>query len=144
MNIPKVTDVKIAVIGLGYVGLPLAVEFSKKVPVIGFDINQTRISELKDGIDRTLESSTEELQSATDLSFTSNSDDLRTANVYIVTTPTPIDEYKKPDLRIIRAATRTLAETVNPGDVIIYESTVYPGVTEEECVQGCNRRRSPH
>lgn len=134
MNIPKVTDVKIAVIGLGYVGLPLAVEFSKKVPVIGYDINQTRISELKNGIDRTLESSTEELQSATDLSFTSNSDDLRAANVYIVTTPTPIDEYKKPDLRIIRAATRTLAETVNPGDVIIYESTVYPGVTEEECV----------
>lgn len=134
MKIPKLSDAKIAVIGLGYVGLPLAVEFSKKVPVIGYDINQTRISELKDGTDRTLESSTEELQSATDLSFTSNSDDLRAANVYIVTTPTPIDEYKKPDLTIIRAATRTLAETVNPGDIVIYESTVYPGVTEEECV----------
>lgn len=134
MNIPKVSDAKIAVIGLGYVGLPLAVEFSKKVSVIGYDINQIRISELNDGVDRTLETSTEELQSTTDLTFTSNSEDLRAANVYIVTTPTPIDKYKKPDLTIIHAATRTLAETVNPGDIVIYESTVYPGVTEEECV----------
>lgn len=134
MSSYSVSDAQIAVIGLGYVGLPLAVEFSKKLPVIGYDINEVRISELQNGVDRTLESSAEELASASNLTFTSNSDDLKAANVYIVTTPTPIDEYKKPDLGIIRAATRTLAETVNRGDVIIYESTVYPGVTEEECV----------
>ncbi len=134
MNLPEMSDVKVAVVGLGYVGLPLAVEFSKKVPVIGYDINQVRISELTDGFDRTLESSTEELRAASKLSFTSNSEDLRAANVYIVTTPTPIDEYKKPDLSIIHAATRTLAATINPGDTVIYESTVYPGVTEDECV----------
>lgn len=134
MNLPKVADIKIAVIGLGYVGLPLAVEFSKKVPVVGYDINQVRISELADGFDRTLESSAEELRAASELTFTSNSEDLRQANVYVVTTPTPIDEYKKPDLSIIRAATRTLATTINPGDIVIYESTVYPGVTEDECV----------
>lgn len=134
MNIPKISETKIVIIGLGYVGLPLAVEFSKKLPVIGYDINESRISELKNGIDHTLESSTEDLRAAEKLTFTSNSEDLRAANVYIVTTPTPIDEFKKPDLTIIRAATRTLAQTVNPGDIIIYESTVYPGVTEEECV----------
>lgn len=130
----SVSNAKIAVIGLGYVGLPLAVEFSKKLPVIGYDINNVRIAELQGGFDRTLESSKEELGSAANLTFTSNSEDLNAANVYIVTTPTPIDEYKKPDLGIIRAATRTLAETINRGDIVIYESTVYPGVTEEECV----------
>ncbi|MEJ6013883.1 Vi polysaccharide biosynthesis UDP-N-acetylglucosamine C-6 dehydrogenase TviB [Corynebacterium sp. H127] len=130
----KVSDSKIAVIGLGYVGLPLAVEFGKKLPVIGYDINLARIEELKNGVDRTLETTADELESATELSFTADSEDLREANVYIVTTPTPIDEYKKPDLSIILAATRTLASTINRGDIVIYESTVYPGVTEEECV----------
>lgn len=134
MSTPKLSEVKIAVIGLGYVGLPLAAEFGKKFPVIGYDINEARINELKQGTDRTLESSPEELESATHLQFTANPNDLREANVYLVTTPTPIDEYKKPDLRIILAATRTLASTMNPGDIVIYESTVYPGVTEEECV----------
>ncbi|MEJ5929148.1 Vi polysaccharide biosynthesis UDP-N-acetylglucosamine C-6 dehydrogenase TviB [Corynebacterium sp. H128] len=130
----KVSDSKIAVIGLGYVGLPLAVEFGKKLPVIGYDINLARIEELKNGVDRTLETTADELESATELSFTADSEDLCEANVYIVTTPTPIDEYKKPDLSIILAATRTLASTINRGDIVIYESTVYPGVTEEECV----------
>ncbi|BAC17191.1 nucleotide sugar dehydrogenase [Corynebacterium efficiens YS-314] len=134
MSTPKISDVKIAVIGLGYVGLPLAVEFGKQFPVIGYDINETRIAELKEGVDKTLESSKEELISATQLQFTANPEDLRAANVYLVTTPTPIDEHKKPDLRIILAATRTIASTMNPGDIVIYESTVYPGVTEEECV----------
>lgn len=134
MDTLKVSEAKIAVIGLGYVGLPLAVEFGKQFPVIGYDINEARIGELKTGVDRTLESSKEELASATKLRFTADPEDLREANVYLVTTPTPIDAHKKPDLKIILAATRTIASTMNPGDVVVYESTVYPGVTEEECV----------
>ncbi|MDF1487352.1 Vi polysaccharide biosynthesis UDP-N-acetylglucosamine C-6 dehydrogenase TviB [Tessaracoccus caeni] len=130
----QTSDARVAVIGLGYVGLPLAVAFGTKIPVIGYDINGSRIDELKRGFDRTLEVSEEELAQSEKLVFSADPDDLRAANVYIVTTPTPIDEYKKPDLAAILGASRTVAATLTPGDVVIYESTVYPGVTEDECV----------
>jgi UDP-N-acetyl-D-galactosamine dehydrogenase len=126
--------VKIAVIGLGYVGLPLAVEFGKKYPTIGFDINNKRISELETGTDYTLEVGTEELSQATKLSFTANCADLEEANVYIVTVPTPINKYKQPDLTPLIRASETIGKTLKKGDVVIYESTVYPGATEEDCI----------
>ncbi|MGB1479563.1 MAG: Vi polysaccharide biosynthesis UDP-N-acetylglucosamine C-6 dehydrogenase TviB [Marinobacter salsuginis] len=127
-------DKTIGIIGLGYVGLPLAVEFGKKRPVIGFDINLERVSELQSGKDHTLEVSTEELAEATHLSYTSNAEDLAAANVYIVTVPTPIDEHKRPDLTPLIKASETIGKTLKKGDVVIYESTVYPGATEEDCV----------
>lgn len=127
-------DKTIGVIGLGYVGLPLAVEFGKKRPVIGFDINLKRVSELQRGKDHTLEVSTEELAEATHLSYTSSAEDLAAANVYIVTVPTPIDEHKRPDLTPLIKASETIGKTLKKGDVVIYESTVYPGATEEDCV----------
>lgn len=130
----RITDAHVAIIGLGYVGLPLATAFGKRLPVVGFDINQTRIDELKAGFDKTLEVDGKELEESTGLTFSSSPEDLRKANTYIVSTPTPIDEYKKPNLEPILAASRTLAATLAPGDVVIYESTVYPGVTEEICV----------
>lgn len=130
----RISDAHIAVVGLGYVGLPLAAAFGQQVPVVGYDINESRIDELKGGFDRTLEVPSVELVEARHLEFTVDPEDLRKANVYIVTTPTPIDEHKKPDLGAMLAATRTLATTMSPGDIVIYESTVYPGVTEEECV----------
>ncbi len=125
---------KISIIGLGYVGLPLAVEFGKKREVIGFDINNQRISELESGIDLTLEVDKEELQSATKLQFSSNPADLKKAEIHIVTVPTPIDKAKSPNLEPIRSASRTISKILKKGDVVIYESTVYPGCTEEECV----------
>ncbi len=125
---------KLAIIGLGYVGLPLAVEFGKKYPTIGFDINATRIEELKEGIDRTLEVSTEELQEAKNLSFTTSIEDIKNANIYIVTVPTPIDEHKNPDLTPLIMASRTVGRVLKRGDIVIYESTVFPGCTEEVCV----------
>lgn len=125
---------KVGVIGLGYVGLPLAVSFAKKFDVVGFDINPTRIAELKVGHDRTLEVSADELSAAGSFAPTADEEALRTVNVYIVTTPTPIDEHKRPDLGPVLSATRTVARTLNLGDVVVYESTVYPGATEEECV----------
>lgn len=134
MSTHRISDAHIAVIGLGYVGLPLAAAFGQHLPVVGYDINESRIEELKRGCDRTLEVSEDEFSGATKLEFTADPEKLRKANVYIVTTPTPIDEHKSPDLGAIRAATRTLAATLSPGDVVIYESTVYPGVTEEVCV----------
>lgn len=134
MTTHRLSDAHVAVVGLGYVGLPLAVAFGKQLPVVGFDINQTRVDELKAGHDRTLEVSESELAEARQLSFSSDPDDLKAANVYIVTTPTPIDEYKKPDLSAVLGASRTVGAAIAPGDVVIYESTVYPGVTEEECV----------
>ncbi|AJK69380.1 nucleotide sugar dehydrogenase [Corynebacterium marinum] len=134
MSTHRISDTHIAVIGLGYVGLPLAAAFGQHLPVVGYDIDESRIAELKQGHDRTLEVNDEELFQAINLEFTADAEDLRKANVYIVTTPTPIDEHKSPDLGAIRAATRTLAATLTPGDVVIYESTVYPGVTEEVCV----------
>ncbi|MFP3977870.1 Vi polysaccharide biosynthesis UDP-N-acetylglucosamine C-6 dehydrogenase TviB [Marinobacter sp. KMM 10035] len=127
-------DKTIGIIGLGYVGLPLAVEFGKKRPVIGFDVNLKRVSELQRGKDHTLEVSTEELAEATHLSYTSNAEDLAAANVYIVTVPTPIDEHKRPDLTPLFRASETIGKTLKRGDIVIYESTVYPGATEEDCV----------
>ncbi len=125
---------KIGVIGLGYVGLPLAVEFGKILEVVGFDINQARIEELKKGIDRTLETDSEELASAKRLSFSSNPEDLSNVNHYIVTVPTPVDEFKTPDLTPLRKASETVGKVLKRGDVVIYESTVFPGCTEEDCV----------
>ncbi len=125
---------KLAIIGLGYVGLPLAVEFAKKYEVIGFDINQTRIDELLNGVDRTLEVESEELKSAKKLSFSTNLNDILEANIYIVTVPTPIDEYKKPDLRPLLSASKSVGKVLKKGDIVIYESTVYPGCSEEDCV----------
>jgi len=125
---------KIAIIGLGYVGLPLAVEFGKKSEVVGFDINKPRIAELQSGRDSTLEVSEDELKEATKLSYTANPEDVRACNIYIVTVPTPIDEYKRPDLAPLQKSSETIGKLLNKGDIVIYESTVYPGATEEVCV----------
>lgn len=130
----KLSDLKIAVIGLGYVGLPLAVEFGKKVPVIGFDIHNKRIEELQSGQDHTLEVSPEELQQATQLSYSANLDDLKSCNFFIVTVPTPIDDYKQPDLTPLIKASTSIGQVLKKGDVVVYESTVYPGATEEDCI----------
>lgn len=125
---------KIAVIGLGYVGLPLAVEFGKKYRVVGFDINQKRIDELKSGYDRTLEVDEANLRSSTKLSFSCDKDELKSCNIFIVTVPTPVDEYKRPDLTPLIKASETVGAALKRGDIVIYESTVYPGCTEEDCV----------
>lgn len=125
---------KIAVIGLGYVGLPLAVEFGKIRSVIGFDIDQRRIDALKNGCDVTLETTSEDLATAKQLTYTTQLDDLRSCNCYIVTVPTPIDEHKNPDLLPLIKASETVGRVLKKGDVVIYESTVYPGCTEEDCV----------
>ena len=130
----NVDQAKIGVIGLGYVGLPLAVEFGKHLPTIGFDINKTRITELQAGQDSSLEVEPNELAHATKLSVTDEAAELESCNVYIVTVPTPIDQYKRPDLRPLLSASRTVGKTLKKGDVVIYESTVYPGCTEEDCV----------
>lgn len=122
-----------AVIGLGYVGLPLAVGFSTKIQVIGYDINQARIAELASGLDRTLEVGQSELADNANLAFTADPEDLRGCNVYVVTTPTPVDDHKTPDLGPILSASRAIGATLQHGDVVIYESTVYPGATEEQC-----------
>ncbi|MFC3553865.1 Vi polysaccharide biosynthesis UDP-N-acetylglucosamine C-6 dehydrogenase TviB [Alcaligenes endophyticus] len=127
-------NVKLAVVGLGYVGLPLAVEFGKKRPVIAYDINARRVAELKDGVDHTLEVEPEELQQAQHVQYTSEATDLAAANVYIVTVPTPIDDYKQPDLTPLIRASEALGKVLKRGDIVIYESTVYPGATEEDCV----------
>ncbi|MFN8337313.1 MAG: nucleotide sugar dehydrogenase [Cyclobacteriaceae bacterium] len=125
---------KIGIIGLGYVGLPLAVEFGKVIDVIGFDINTERIEELKKGFDRTREVEASDLAAAKKLSYSSSLNDLKAANYYIVTVPTPVDEYKKPDLTPILSASKTVGSVLKKGDIVIYESTVYPGCTEEDCV----------
>lgn len=130
----NIADSQLAIIGLGYVGLPLAVEFGKHYSTLGFDINTTRINELNKGEDHTLEVSSEELKQATKLSYSSSLDDLRRANVYIVTVPTPIDEHRQPDLTPLIKASETLGKVIKAGDVVIYESTVYPGATEEDCI----------
>lgn len=130
----KLNEVKLAVVGLGYVGLPLAVEFGKKRPVIGFDINAARIAELKQGKDHTLEVSEAELAEASQLRFSADKSELAQANVYIVTVPTPIDDYKRPDLTPLIKASETIGGVLKRGDIVIYESTVYPGATEEDCV----------
>lgn len=130
----KLSEVKVAIIGLGYVGLPLAVEFGKKIPVIGFDIHQKRIDELQSGQDHTLEVSLEELKLATHLSYTTNLQQLADCNLFIVTVPTPIDEFKQPDLTPLVKASESIAKVLKKGDVVVYESTVYPGATEEVCI----------
>lgn len=124
----------LAIIGLGYVGLPLAVEFGRIIPTIGFDIKKARIEELKSGNDHTLETTQEELQTAKHLSYTAQLDNLRGANVFIVTVPTPIDEHKRPDLTPLIKASESIGKVIKRGDVVIYESTVYPGATEEDCI----------
>jgi UDP-N-acetyl-D-galactosamine dehydrogenase len=124
----------LAIIGLGYVGLPLAVEFGKKYQVIGFDVNEARISELKSGLDRTLEVDRRDLELASHLSYTSNSTDLKSAQIFIVTVPTPIDGANRPDLAPLIKASQTVGQALKKGDIVIYESTVYPGCTEEICV----------
>ena len=124
----------IALIGLGYVGLPLAVEFGKKRKVIGFDINQSRVDELKRGVDLTLETTEQELVDAVYLSYTTNIDDIKDCAIYIVTVPTPIDKHKRPDLTPLEKSSETVGIVLKKGDVVIYESTVYPGATEEVCV----------
>ena len=131
MNLDKV---KIAVIGQGYVGLPLAIEFGKKYPTLGFDINVGRIEDLNKGVDHTNEATPEQLRSANQLTFSANINDIKECNIYIVTVPTPIDEFKTPDLNPLRGASKMLGEILKKGDTVIYESTVYPGCTEEVCV----------
>lgn len=130
---PRITS-KIAVIGLGYVGLPLAVEFGKQRETIGFDINLNRITELNSGIDNTLEVAKDELAKAADLTFTADLENIKQCGIYIVTVPTPIDAANRPDLTPLRRASETVASVLQKGDVVIYESTVYPGCTEEVCV----------
>jgi UDP-N-acetyl-D-galactosamine dehydrogenase len=127
-------EVKLAIIGLGYVGLPLAVEFGKRRSVVGFDINQQRIAALKAGHDATLEVSDTELKEASQLAYTASLDDLKGCNVFIVTVPTPIDEHKQPDLSPLIKASESIGLVLKKGGVVIYESTVYPGATEEDCV----------
>ena len=130
----SILETKICVIGLGYVGLPLAVEFSKKIPVVGFDINTSRIEDLKDGIDVTNELNADELKQSGNLLLSSNKDDIKNSSCYIVTVPTPIDSDKNPDLSPLISASNLVGEYLQEGDTVIFESTVYPGATEEVCV----------
>lgn len=127
-------EIKIGIIGLGYVGLPLAVEFGKIIPTVGFDINAARIAELKGGNDHTLETSGDELRKATHLTFSADLEQLRPCNVFIVGVPTPVDKNKRPDLTPLLKASETVGKVLKQGDIVIYESTVYPGATEEDCV----------
>jgi UDP-N-acetyl-D-galactosamine dehydrogenase len=130
----KNKDLKLAIIGLGYVGLPLAIEFAKKRSVIGFDIQQKRIKDLQSGIDKNLEVTEQEFRDAKQLIITSDIQNLKNANCYIVAVPTPVDKYKKPDLKLLFSASEIVGKILKKGDVVIYESTVYPGCTEEDCV----------
>lgn len=130
----SIDNIHIGVIGLGYVGLPLAVEFGKETKTLGFDINQHRIEELRGGKDRTLEVDSEELGEAKQLSFSSNLDDLKECNFFIVTVPTPIDDYKQPDLTPLVKASTALGKVISKDAIVVFESTVYPGATEEVCV----------
>ncbi len=137
MNLPRLSDLQdspVAVIGLGYVGLPLAVEFGRRFPTVGFDINPRRVAALKEGHDATREVTSEELQEAAHLTYTVDPEDLRKARVFIVTVPTPIDGHRQPDLTPLRSASVTVGKVLKAGDVVVYESTVYPGATEEICV----------
>ena len=125
---------KISIVGLGYVGLPLAIEFSKHYNVIGYDIDESRIKELSQNFDRTKEVTKNELKKVKNLTFTSDIEKIKGSNVYIITVPTPIDEFRKPNLKILKYATKTVGKILKKDDVVIYESTVYPGCTEEICV----------
>ncbi|MEI5701126.1 Vi polysaccharide biosynthesis UDP-N-acetylglucosamine C-6 dehydrogenase TviB [Acinetobacter baumannii] len=130
----QLEQLRIAIIGLGYVGLPLAVEFGKHKPTIGFDINENRILELKNGHDHTLEVSSDELKHVQQLAYTANIQDLQNSNFFIVTVPTPIDDFKQPDLTPLIKASQSIAKVLKKGDIVVYESTVYPGATEEICI----------
>jgi len=125
---------RIGIIGLGYVGLPLAVEFGKVIDVVGFDIDEERIKELKSGFDRTREVESDDLKAAKGLSYSANLDDLKNVTYFIVTVPTPVDEARKPDLRPLISASKTVGKVLKKGDIVVYESTVYPGCTEEVCI----------
>jgi UDP-N-acetyl-D-glucosamine/UDP-N-acetyl-D-galactosamine dehydrogenase len=139
MNLPVLADVRIGVIGLGYVGLPLAVYLARHFPVTGFDIDGERVGELKRGIDRTLEVTEAEISQVNRLAYSAEIESLREANFYIVTVPTPVDQAKRPDLSALIAASRLVGSVLAPGDVVVYESTVYPGATEEVCVPELER-----
>jgi len=128
------TNPTIAVVGLGYVGLPLAVEFGKKYPTYGFDILSSRVFDLKNGLDRTRQVGLEDIQKSHFLRLTHSLEDIREANIFIITVPTPIDRYKKPDLSLLLKASEMIGGILKPGDLVVYESTVYPGCTEEDCV----------
>ena len=130
----KIKDLNITIIGLGYVGLPLILEFAKKRKVIGFDIDKKRIKELKSGIDKNLEFNKKDLQASNQLNFTHREEDLKSANCFIITVPTPIDKFKQPDLVPLLTSTKMIGKIIKKGDLIIYESTVYPGCVEEVCV----------
>jgi len=130
----QLEQLRIAIVGLGYVGLPLAVEFGKHAPTIGFDIHQQRIEDLVVGFDHTLEISSEELKQAVSLSYTTKIEDLVEANFYIITVPTPIDDFKQPDLSPLIKSSETIGTVLKKGDIVVYESTVYPGATEEVCI----------
>lgn len=135
----QLEQLKLAIIGLGYVGLPLAVEFGKYKPTLGFDINQQRINELQSGHDHTLEVSENDLKQVQNLTYTSKIEDLKNANFFIVTVPTPIDDFKQPDLTPLVKASQSIAKVLKKGDIVVYESTVYPGATEEVCVPELER-----
>jgi UDP-N-acetyl-D-glucosamine/UDP-N-acetyl-D-galactosamine dehydrogenase len=134
ISLPQLEQIRLAVIGLGYVGLPLAAEFAKRRDVVGFDINKERIKDVQSGHDATGELTAQEMSAAVKLKATCDVEALRQCNVYIVTVPTPIDAYKRPDLRPLMSASKTVGGVLKRGDIVIYESTVYPGCTEEECV----------
>ena len=127
-------DIKLGIIGLGYVGLPLTLEFAKKRKVLGFDINEERINQLNSGIDKNLEFNKDEIKSSSDIKFTSNKKDLKNANCFIVTVPTPINELKEPDLKPLIQASEMIGGIIKMGNIVIYESTVFPGCIEEVCV----------
>jgi len=133
-SLKSLSSIRIGVIGLGYVGLPLAVEFGKKFPTVGFDINQIRVDELASGEDHTLECSPEELATASMLTFSTDLADLNDCDVYVVTVPTPVDGSNRPDLTPLIKASETVGKVISKGDVVVYESTVYPGATEEDCI----------
>jgi UDP-N-acetyl-D-galactosamine dehydrogenase len=130
----KVENARLAIVGLGYVGLPLAVAFGRKFDVVGFDINASRIGELREGIDRTLEVSSDDLAAASKLAYTDRIDDLKACNVYVITVPTPIDTARRPDFDPLLKSSASIGSVLKKGDIVVYESTVYPGVTEEVCV----------
>ncbi|HZP08765.1 nucleotide sugar dehydrogenase [Methyloceanibacter sp.] len=134
MKPPELADIRVGIIGLGYVGMPLAVYLARHFPVVGFDIDATRVDELARGLDRTREVTDEEFAAAKHLTYSADAERLRAANFYIVTVPTPVDRAKRPDLGALVAASRTVGKVLSPGDVVVYESTVYPGATEEVCV----------
>ncbi len=134
INSVNKNNLRLAVVGLGYVGLPLAVEFGKLRSVIGFDVNKNRIHELINGLDSTLETTPDDLKKSINLSFTHNIDDIAMCNCFIITVPTPIDDNKKPDLSPLLHASKSIGKVLKKEDIVIYESTVYPGVTEDICV----------